>query len=216
VKLVKFLVLLCVYGFFAAAAFASELPGSHAPGANTHSLGRLDAAGYNGIREISRAELEKLMTPSGRLTREQVAQLNRGCLGLTCLYQGLGQKRWPEQARGTVAFLTRDAALNRRCSNGQQNFVFLKQGCWLDDKPPAPHPIRGEVPVDSVTRIKPGWYTFNYAVYFPETSTYAWINHRDYGFPWNRIEPQRAYLSHFPPPLDEDRRPAQIYCSTCR
>jgi len=40
-----------------------------------------------------------------------------------------------------------------------------------------------EVPLSSVTRAKRGWYTFNYAVYFPATKTCAWINHREYGFP---------------------------------
>jgi hypothetical protein len=44
------------------------------------------------------------------------------------------------------------------------------------------------------------------------TATYAWMNHSDYGFPANLIK----YLSPFPPPLDENARPAQIYCSTCR
>ncbi|HEY2125494.1 MAG TPA: hypothetical protein VGG94_08545, partial [Chthoniobacterales bacterium] len=74
----------------------------------------------------------------------------------------------------------------------------------------------GEVPLASVTRIKPGLYSISYAVYFPSTATYAWMNHHDYGFPANLIKPQKAYLSPFPPPLDEDARPAQIYCSTCR
>jgi hypothetical protein len=66
-----------------------------------------------------------------------------------------------------------------------------------------------------VTRAKPGWYTFNYAVYFPATKTYVWINHREYGFPANLLWPMKAYLSVSPPPLDENR-PAQLYCSTCR
>lgn len=55
--------------------------------------------------------------------------------------------------------------------------------------------------------MQPGWYSFNYAVYFPTTHTYAWINHREYGFPVNVIKPETAYLSHSPPPLDStDRR----------
>ncbi len=45
---------------------------------------------------------------------------------------------------------------------------------------------------------------------------YAWINHRDYGFPVNLIKPQKAYLSAFPPPLDADTCPAQIYSSDGR
>jgi hypothetical protein len=179
------------------------------------SLPALDAQGFNGIHEINRPELVKLMTKFRPLSQDENANLNRGCPGFACLYQGLGLTRWPELARGTVAYLTLVDALNRICPNGQKNFVFLKQGWWLAGSPPTPNPTTGQVPVNSVTRIKPGLYTFNYAVYFPSTATYAWINHRDYGFPINLIKPQKASLSLFPPPLN-DARPAQIYCSTCR
>jgi hypothetical protein len=184
--------------------------------ANTDSLPALDAHGLNGVQEITRPELVKLMTKFRPLSQAENANLDRGCPGLACVYQGLGLKRWPELARGTVAYLRREDALKRRCPNGQENFVFIKQGCWLENKPPTPHPATSEVSVNSVTRTKPGLYSFGYAVYFPSTATYAWMNHSDYGFPYNRIRPQKAYLSSFPPPLDEDTRPAQIYCSTCR
>jgi len=143
------------------------------------------------------------------------ANLNRGCPGFARLYQGLGLTRWPELGRGTVAYLSLADALNRRCRDRQKNFVFLKQGWWLAGSPPTPNPTTCQVPVSSVTRIKPGFYTFNYAVYFPSTETYAWINHGDYGFPINLIKPQKASLSLFAPPLN-DARPAQIYCWTCR
>jgi hypothetical protein len=176
----------------------------------------LDARGFNGVREISRTELVKLMSQSHLLSQEENADLDRGCPGLTCLFQGLGQKRWPELTAGTRGYLNRRDALSRQCPNGHGNFIFLKQGCWLGDKPPPSDPVTGEVPVNSVTRARPGLYTFNYAVYFQSTATYAWMDHRNYGFPINQIRPQTVYLSHFPPPLDEDVRPAQIYCSTCR
>ena len=179
-------------------------------------LPTLDANGFTGIREITRPELVKLMTANRPLSLDENANLNRGCPGLACVYQGLGLRRWPESARGTVAYLRREHAVNRRCPNDQENFIFLKQGCWLGDNPPIPDPITGEVSLESVVRVKPGLYTFNYAVYFPSTATYAWMNHRDFGFPLNRIRPQKAYLSALPPPLDNETRPAQIYCSTCR
>ena len=184
--------------------------------AKIDSLPALDAHGFNGVQEITRPELVKLMTKFRPLSQDENADLDRGCPGLACVYQGLALKTWPELARGTVAYLSRGDALNRRCPNGQENFVFLKQGCWLASNPPTSNPTTGEVPINSITRSKPGLYTFNYAVYFPSTATYAWINHRDYGFPLNRIKPQKAYLSPFPPPLNDDTRPAQIYCSTCR
>jgi len=178
-------------------------------------LPTLDAHGFKGIHEVTKTELLQLMSKARYLSEDDNAQLNRGCLGLTCLYQGLGITRWPESARGTLAYLNLKDALRRQCPNGQENFLFVKQGWWLARKPPVPDSTTGEVPLESITRVKPGFYTFNYAVYFPSTETYAWMDHRDYGFPINRIRPQKAFLSLSPPPLD-DNRPAQIYCSTCR
>jgi hypothetical protein len=183
--------------------------------AEMDSLPALDAHGVEGIREIARPELVKVITKFRLLSQDESANLDRGCLGLTCVYQGLGLTRWPELAHGTVAYLSLKDALNHRCLNGEENFVFLKQGWWLAGSPPTPNPTTAQVPVNSVTRMKPGLYTFNYAVYFPSTATYAWINHRDYGFPINLIKPQKAFLSLSPPPLTA-ARPAQIYCSTCR
>ncbi len=183
--------------------------------AKIDSLPALDAHDFKGVQEITRPELARLMAKSRPLSDDESTNLDRGCPGLTCVYQGLGVRRWPELARGTVAYLSREDAVNRHCPDGQENFVFLKQGWWLEGSRPIRNPATGEVPVDSVTRMKPGFYTFNYAVYFPSTATYAWMNHRDYGFPVNWIKPQKVYLSRFPPPL-EDTRTAQIYCSTCR
>jgi hypothetical protein len=178
-------------------------------------LPALDAYGITGVREITKSELLRLMTKRRPLTESERADVDRGCPGLACLYQGLGLKRWPESARGTRAYLRGEDAANRRCPDGQENFVFVKQAWWVSGKPPPANPTTGEVALSSVTREKPGWYTFNYAVYFPSTHTYAWINHREYGFPANLIWPQKAYLSLSPPPVDETR-PAQIYCSTCK
>lgn len=182
---------------------------------NTDLLPPLDAHGFKGVQKIGKPELLQLLSKSRPLSLDEKSNLDRGCLGLTCVYQGLGLRRWPELAPGTVAYLTRENALNRRCPNSQKNFIFLKQGWWLGGHAPSPDRTTGEVSVESVTRMKPGFYTFNYAVYFPTTETYAWMNHRDYGFPVNWLRPQEAYLSALPPPLEEGR-PAQIYCSTCR
>jgi hypothetical protein len=183
--------------------------------ANLESLPPLDASGVGGVREITKSELLTLMSKSRPLSQSEKAQVDRGCPGLTCLYQGLGLTRWPELARGTRAYVRLEDALSRSCPENRENFVFVKQAWWTSGKPPVPNPKTGEVPLSSVTRAKPGWYTFNYAVYFPATKTYGWINHREYGFPANLLWPMKAYLSVSPPPLDENR-PAQLYRSTCR
>src|SRR6266540_5159752 len=99
--------------------------------ANLESLTPLDASGVVGVREITKSELLTLMSKNRPLSESEKAQVARGCPGLTCLYQGLGLTRWPELARGTRAYLSREDALNHRCPDGQENFVFLKQGCWL-------------------------------------------------------------------------------------
>jgi hypothetical protein len=183
--------------------------------ANLESLPFFDARGVVSVREITKSELLTVISKSRPLSQSEKAQVDRGCLGLACLYQGLGLKRWPELARGTRAYLRLEEALSRTCPEDQETFVFVKQAWWISGKPPIPNPKTGEVPLSSVTRAKPGWYTFNYAVYFPATKTYAWINHREYGFPANLLWPMKACLSLTPPPLDENR-PAQLYCSTCR
>jgi hypothetical protein len=175
----------------------------------------IDAHGVIGIRAITKSELLALIANDRSLSPKDRAQIDRGCPGLTCLYQGLGLTRWPESAPGTRAYLHLEDALSRSCPEGAQNFVFVKQAWWTSGKPPTPDPKTGEVPLSSVTRAKPGWYTFNYAVYFPATKTYVWINHREYGFPANLLWPMEAYLSLSPLPVD-DNRPAQLYCSTCR
>jgi hypothetical protein len=182
---------------------------------NLESLPPLDAHGVVGVREITKPELLTLMSKRRPMSKSEKAQVDRGCPGLTCLYQGLGLTRWPELAGDTRAYLRLEDALSRPCPQGRGNFVFVKQAWWTSGKPPTRNPRTGEVPLGSVTRAKPGWYTFNYAVYFPPTNTYTWINHREYGFPANLIWPQKAYLSLSPPPVDETR-PAQIYCSTCK
>ena len=178
-------------------------------------LPSLDAQGYVGVQEFTRAEFVALMSKERPLSRNEQANLDRGCTGLASLYQRRGVKRWPESAPGTRAYLRLEDALRRKCPGNQENFVFLKQAWWVDGKPQKPDLETGEVPLSSITHQKVGWYTFNYAVYFPTSGTYAWINHRDYGFPINLFKPQKAYLSLSPPPLD-DGRTGEVYCSTCR
>jgi hypothetical protein len=182
--------------------------------ASLESLPSLDARGAVGVQEITKSELLTPMSKRRPLSQSENAQVDRGCPGLTCLYQDLGLRRWPELAPGTRAYLRLENAPGRSCPDGQ-NFVFVKQAWWTSGKPPAPDSKSGEVPLSSVTRAKPGLYTLNYAVYFPATKTYAWINHREYGFPANVLWPMKAYISLSPPPLD-DNRPAQLYCSICR
>jgi hypothetical protein len=196
------------------AANKSELE-SQTSAANSAALPALDARGYSAVHEITRAALDARLSKGRPLSRDEEAQLDRGCPGLVSLYQRLGVKKWPESAPGTRSYLRLEDALRRQCRNDQENFIFLKQAWWTGGEPPTPDPESGEVPRSSITHEKVGWYTFNYAVYFPTSRSYTWINHRDYGFPLNLVRPQKAYLSLSPPPLEQGRT-AQVYCSTCR
>ena len=83
--------------------------------ANLESLPPLDASGGIGVREITKSELLTLMSKSRPLSQSEKAQVDRGCPGLTCLYQGLGLTRWLELARGTRAYLRLEDALSRSC-----------------------------------------------------------------------------------------------------
>ena len=220
-KITTFSVVLAVIGLtiYAVAQWRTAITADNTErqpvSADLQPLPPLDARGVRGVRTLRKSELINLMTKQRPLSLFEKASINRGCPGLACLYQGLGLTRWPESARCTRAYLRLEDALNRSCSEDHEDFIFLKQAWWSSGKPPTPDPRTGEVPLSSVTRAKPGWYTFNYAVYFPTTKTYVWINHREYGFPVNLLRPMKAYLSLSPPPLDENR-PAQLYCSTCR
>jgi len=207
---------LCIAGYSGKLwATRSPRPPAIEATAPATALPPLDARGSVGVREITRAELVALLSKTRPLSRDEEANLDRGCAGLASVYQRLGVKTWPETAGGTRAYLRAEDALRRKCPDGQENFLFLKQAWWVGRGAPTPDAETGEVPIASITHRKVGSYTFNYAVFFPTTGTYAWIDHRDYGFPINIVRPQKAFLSTSPPPL-ADGRTAQVYCSTCR
>jgi len=96
----------------------------------------VDAHSVSGVLEISKDELVRLMTKTRPLTRDEKVNLDRGCSGFVCMYQRLGLKRWPEEARGTRAYLRLENALARACPAGRENFVFVKQAWWESGKPP--------------------------------------------------------------------------------
>jgi hypothetical protein len=99
---------------------------THSP-ANLEPLPPIDARGVVGVREITKSELLTLMSKNRPLSESEKAQVDRGCPGLTCLYQGLGLTRWPESALGTRAYLRLEDALNLSCPESRENFVFVKQ-----------------------------------------------------------------------------------------
>ena len=130
------------------------------------------------------------MSPSRPLSDAAKKNLDRGCIGLCSVYQGLGET-FPENAPGTKAYLSEAQASARVVDKGQSNFVFAKQGKWLNGRP-KPDPQTGEIPVRS---IRSNTY-YNYVTKFPGTGSYAWM---DRGIAYG---PQTAKISNVPPGND--------------
>ena len=161
----------------------------------------LDSGGSR--QDISRAELEQQMSPSGPISPSVSSDLNRGCIGLACAYQGLGQQ-FPENAPGTQCYLTETEARARTCSSCDKNFVFAKQGQWSSGTPTPDK--TGQVPTTSVSSAGGN---YNYVTSFPSTGSYAWMNNGVYpGAP-----PQRGRIAPFYP--NDPHYPQTIWCSTC-
>lgn len=162
----------------------------------------LSAEGGDGFLVASRQKLESLISDSP-LNQQQKKNLDRGCIGLTSLYQGLNQV-FPENAPNTKCFSSiYFAVLYANGKNCEMSFVFGKQGAWKNG-PPARRPGM-IVPNDAISSAG-GHY--NYIIYFQRTRTFAWMNYS------SATPGQRATLSYWPYAGPE--YPNQIWCVTCR
>jgi RHS repeat-associated protein len=179
-------------------------------------LQKLRPLGRNGRpkRDLTRAEAEKLMTPKGRNTLPDSVKhnLDAGCIGLCTAYQGSGdQFVKPEWARKTNCYLSKNLAQSRKCDCGERNFVFAVQGILLPDRPSSSIRLgKGGsiINKDLIDDTKP----FNYAVWFPSTKTYAYM---DFGYSIIGLGAEASNQTVF---LREDlpRFPFTMWCSTCR
>jgi RHS repeat-associated protein len=151
-------------------------------------------------QDISRSELEQLIGP---VSANDSANLDRGCIGMCSVYQGM-HVVFPEQARGTRCFATEAQARARRCTPPNKSFVFAKQGQYQHG-PPTPGPD-GEVPRDTISSAGGN---YNYVTAF-QGGCYGWMNNGVYpGSP-----PQKATIAPFVP--NDPHYPHTIWCSTCR
>jgi RHS repeat-associated protein len=155
-------------------------------------------------RDISRPELERIMTPRGRGLPAVVKEhLDRGCIGLCSAYQGYNEP-FPENAPRTACYLAESRARSRRCPRCCRNIVFAKQGQWLHGQP-TPEPRTGQIPNNAISSAGGD---YNYAIYFPSTRSYAWMDHTI------RFGPQTASIASFVP--NDPHYPHTIWCSTCK
>ncbi len=85
----------------------------------------------------------------------------------------------------TRCYLTKAKALEVKCADGSKPFVFAKQGCWKNGKPPQPFRTSGtendQIPNDSVVGCGNGGGDENYATVFGQYSSdsrsdRAWSN----------------------------------------
>ncbi len=150
-------------------------------------------------QDISRSELERLIGP---VSPTDSANLNRGCIGMTSVYQGMNVT-FPENARGTKCFATEAQARAHPCKPSEKKFIFAKQGQYQHGAPiPGPN---GEVPRDTISSAGGN---YNYIVAFPG-GCYGWMNNGVYP----GADPQMASIS---PTYPHDAHyPHTIWCSTC-
>lgn len=147
----------------------------------------------------ARPELNRLIGP---LSAADSANLNRGCIGMTSAYQGMGVDL-PEAARGTQCFATEAQARARSCKATEKKFIFAKQGQYEHGAPiPGPN---GQVPRDTISSAGGN---FNYIVAFPG-GCYGWMNNGIYP----GADPQQASIAPFYP--SDPHYPHTIWCSTC-
>lgn len=169
------------------------------------SLGLLSDLSSGGTRiDVGRPVLEGLISSEG-LSSGDSAQLDRGCIGLCSLYQGLGEL-FPENANGTKCYLTLEKALKRKCKKCEHPFIFAKQGQWQGPAP-APGLFGGSVPNNSISS---SGGNYNYVTMFSSTGSFAWMNHM--AIPGG--DPQIGTIS--PTPVSGDPHyPHEIWCVTC-
>jgi RHS repeat-associated protein len=149
---------------------------------------------------IPRQQFEAMINPEG--DPQVTSALNRGCVGLTCAYQGSGATM-PEDAPGTKCYLTEAEAKKHCCGH---NFVFAKQGWWNNGEPPVVG-SDGSVPNNSVQGA-PGYPegVFNYVTVLPN-GCYAGMS----GGGPNDTGEITPY-----PPAPSGGYPHTMWCSTCK
>ncbi len=117
----------------------------------------------------------------GKRLPEQIREdLDDGCIGLCRLYQHC-QADQPEYAPGTECYAKPEQAVARQCAEGEENFVFAKQGYYSAHylTPPDPDPVTGRMPNDAISDLVlingELVYHWNYVIYFPPNS-YVWMD----------------------------------------
>ena len=117
--------------------------------------------------KMNRKEFEQWLIEHGVTIDSFITQqLNRGCIGLTCIDQGNGGD--PEDRPDTKCWMDEPGAQSdcKRCKNISSKpccTVFAKQGKWKNDKPPKKRPD-GSIGCHEVVSTKPGQNYWNYVL----------------------------------------------------
>ncbi|QQQ00958.1 RHS repeat-associated core domain-containing protein [Lysobacter enzymogenes] len=147
----------------------------------------------------------------GPFTPNVERQLNRGCVGVASIYQGMGVNM-PETAPGIQCFKTQDEAelKARECKN---NVVVIKEGVWRD-------PVKkftGPLSVKGATTASDGGHaeSFNYVTWLLDEEVYLLMNYRVEDVPANGPQLIQVRSSQGVQLAPDPRYPAQMFCTTC-
>ena len=112
----------------------------------------------------------------------------------------------PEDAPGTQCYLSEAEANQRKCPNGQTNFVFEKIGQWRNSEAPKPGKD-GTIPNDSIVGVGSDasgeTNDWNYVTSFD--GLYFWMNN------CKEVGPQTVTICRKPPVAK-----SYMWCSTCK
>lgn len=175
---------------------------------------------------FTRDDYERMINKGELLKGDKEKAVDRGCVGLCSLRQGLGQT-WPEEAPGVECWdadgvrpeggldadmrKKREEALKKakakNCKCDEKLFIFAVQGQTKDGNPPkATDDDAGKVKNNSI--IEAGGL-YNYVTYH-DNGIWEWMN---YGKQVNGRGDQRVRVG-LDPPADK-HYPYTIYCSLC-
>lgn len=147
----------------------------------------------------------------GPFSREVERQLDRGCVGVTSIYQGMGFDM-PENAPGAQCFKTQDEA-ERKARECKSEMAWVKQGIWRnkDEKSITPHSIKGKPGNDPKNPSE----AFNYITWLPDEEVYILMNYRIEDVPANGPQLIEVRSSHNTLIAPNITYPNQIFCTVC-
>lgn len=169
----------------------------------------LDRMAPGASRVYTRKEFTERFGP---FTREVEHQLDRGCVGVASIYQGMGFNM-PENAPGAQCFKTQDEA-ETKARECKSEMVWVKEGEWRDPN----RKLTGPWAIKGTSTTSPGesyGEAFNYITWLPEEEIYIMMNYRIEDAPANGPQLIEVRSSHGLQIAPNRDYPARMFCTTC-